>query len=73
MVTRNKPAAIFIRCSDEDAERIRKAARAERRTISGYILNAVFNRIQMRDKLAADVGRGSKARPTLSNGLKLVD
>jgi uncharacterized protein (DUF1778 family) len=69
MVMRSKAAALFIRCSEEEAERVRKAARAERRSISGFILNAVFNRIQMRDKLAADAR--SKARPTLSNGLKL--
>jgi uncharacterized protein (DUF1778 family) len=48
---RNKSAAIFIRCSDEDAEKIRNAARAERRTVSGFVLNAVISRIEAREKL----------------------
>lgn len=48
---RNKTAALFVRCTEDEAERIRRAARAERRTVSGYILNAVFNRIEMRERL----------------------
>ena len=70
---RSKAAALFIRCSEEEAERIRRAAKAERRTLSGFVLNAAFNRIQMRDKLTAAARWGSKAEPTLSNALKLVD
>jgi uncharacterized protein DUF1778 len=49
--SRSKPAALFIRRAEEEAERIRRAAQAERRTLSGFVLNAVFNRIQMRDKM----------------------
>jgi hypothetical protein len=49
--SRSKPAALFIRCSEEEVERIRRAAQPERRTVSGFVLNAVFNRIQMRDKM----------------------
>ena len=63
MVMRSKAAALFIRCSDEEAERIRKAAKAERRTVSGFILNAVFNRIQMRDKLTADAQGAASQNP----------
>lgn len=37
--------ALLIRCSREEAERIRNAARRERRTVSGYVLNAVLTRI----------------------------
>ena len=48
---RNKSAALFICCSDEDAEKIRIAAKAERRTVSGYILNAVISRIDAREKM----------------------
>jgi uncharacterized protein (DUF1778 family) len=48
-------AAIYVRCTPEEAERIRKAARAERRTISGYILNAALGRIEMRQKFLADL------------------
>jgi uncharacterized protein (DUF1778 family) len=47
---RNKSAALFIRCSDEDAEKIRNAARAERRTVSGFVLNAAISRIEAREK-----------------------
>ena len=60
---RNKRAALFVRCTEEEAERIRKAARGERRTVSGYILNAVFNRIEMRDRLMT--GAHEPARPPL--------
>ena len=48
---RNKAAALFIRCSDEDAEKIRQAAKAERRTLGGFILNAVISRIDAREKM----------------------
>lgn len=51
---RMKKAAVFVRCTEEEAERIRRTARAERRTLSGFVLNAVFNRIAMRDRLLAE-------------------
>jgi uncharacterized protein (DUF1778 family) len=38
--------ALLIRCSWEEAETIRAAAHRERRTLSGYVLNAVFSRIR---------------------------
>ncbi len=37
--------ALLVRCSAEEAQTIREAARRERRTISGFVLNAVMNRI----------------------------
>jgi uncharacterized protein (DUF1778 family) len=40
-----KRAALLVQCSSEEAEMIRKAAQQERRTISGYILHAVMQRI----------------------------
>ena len=49
-----KKAAVFVRCTEEEAERIRRTARAERRTLSGFVLNAVFSRIAMRDRLLAE-------------------
>lgn len=49
--------ALLVRCSRAEAEQIRRAARAERRTISGYILNAVMNRIKMRENLAVPPGK----------------
>ncbi len=42
---------ILIRCTPEEADLIRKAAAVERRTLSGYIINAVMNRINMRTPL----------------------
>jgi hypothetical protein len=44
-VPRIKKAAVFVRCTEDEAERIRRTAKAERRTVSGFVLNAVFNRI----------------------------
>ena len=38
--------SLLIRCSQQEAEMIRRAARLERRTISGFILNAVSSRLQ---------------------------
>jgi len=43
--------AILVRCTQEEAEAIRKAAAMERRTLSGFILNAVMNRIATRANL----------------------
>jgi len=43
--------ALLVRCSEEEAELIREAAKRERRTISGFILNAVLNRIANQKKL----------------------
>ena len=51
---RIKKAAVFVRCTEEEAEKIRLSARQERRTVSGFVLNAVFNRIAMRDRLLAE-------------------
>jgi hypothetical protein len=46
-----KVGALFIRCSDEEADEVRRAAIEERRTVSGFILNVVLNRIAAREKL----------------------
>lgn len=35
-------AALLIRCSSQEAELIRQAAKCERRTLSGFVLNAVL-------------------------------
>ncbi len=43
--------AILVRCTKDEAELIRKAAASERRTLSGFILNAVMNRISARAAL----------------------
>lgn len=43
--------ALLIRCSREEAETIRAAAQAERRTVSGFVLHAVMNRIANLEKV----------------------
>ncbi|HKU21542.1 MAG TPA: DUF1778 domain-containing protein [Terriglobales bacterium] len=45
-----KRTALLVRCSAEEAELIRQAAKAERRTISGYILNGILQRIAVQSK-----------------------
>ncbi len=37
---------LLVRCSAEEAQLVREAAKAERRTVSGYILHTVFQRIR---------------------------
>jgi uncharacterized protein (DUF1778 family) len=60
-VPRTKKAALFVRCTEEEAEKIRRTAKAERRTVSGFMLNAVFSRIAMRDRLLAE--QEAESRP----------
>jgi len=43
-------AALLILCSKDEAEKIRSAAKRERRTLSGYVLHAVLNRITHQEK-----------------------
>lgn len=45
--------ALLVRCSEEEAEIIREEAKRERRTISGFILNAVLNRIGNQKRIEA--------------------
>jgi uncharacterized protein (DUF1778 family) len=52
MPDKQKRTAILIRCSAEEADLIRAAAKAERRTISAYILNAVMNRISAQKRFS---------------------
>jgi hypothetical protein len=40
-------SALLIRCSREEAQKIREAARRERRTVSGYVLQLVMNHVVM--------------------------
>ena len=43
--------ALIIYCTREEAEMIRHAAKHERRTITGYVMNAVMSRIGLRNRL----------------------
>ena len=42
--------ALILRCSRREAKVIRDTAKRERRTISGFILSAVMNHINAREK-----------------------
>jgi uncharacterized protein (DUF1778 family) len=61
-VPRTKKAALFVRCTEEEAERIRRTAKMERRTVSGFVLNAVFSRLAMRDRLLAEQETQTKTK-----------
>jgi uncharacterized protein (DUF1778 family) len=54
--------ALLVRCTGEEAEAIRQAAHRERRTISGYILHAVLNRIANQKKLEAEWQKTGKRK-----------
>ncbi len=54
--------ALLLRCSEEEAKAIREAAHRERRTISGFILNSVLNRIANQKKLAVALRDGQGPR-----------
>lgn len=49
--------ALLIRCTVEEAKKIRNAARQDRRTVSAYVLNAVMNRINIRTKFNQQFGK----------------
>jgi uncharacterized protein (DUF1778 family) len=55
--------ALLIRCSREEAEKIRQAAKRERRTVSGFVLYAVMNRIANLEKIAAATAPVRRVRP----------
>jgi uncharacterized protein (DUF1778 family) len=58
--------SLLVRCSEEEAAAIREAARRERRTMSGYILNAAMGRIAHQQKLDQwHKARGGTLRPQI--------
>jgi uncharacterized protein (DUF1778 family) len=63
--------ALLVRCSEAEAEAIREAAKRERRTISGYILNAVLNRIANQKKIEQAWRRGAGGKQTRENAASL--
>lgn len=58
----NNRTALLVRCTGQEAEAIRKAAKRERRSISGFILNAVMNRLGNQAAIIDKLG-GAPARP----------
>ncbi len=43
--------ALLIYCTREEAEQIRIAAKRERRTISGFVINAVMKRLAVQSQI----------------------
>ena len=46
----NNRTALLIRCTRQEAQSIRNAARAERHTISDYVVQSVITRIAIKEK-----------------------
>ena len=58
--SKNARTALLIRCQSAEAEKIRHAAKQERRTISGYVLHAVLQRLAVQEKVRRTVLRGTE-------------
>ena len=54
--------AILIRCNSDEAERIRKAAKRERRTMSAFVLNALTERLRIHAEASDSIDRGGAAQ-----------
>jgi len=52
---------LLVRCSKEEAEAIREAARAERKTVTGFVLSAVLARISNRHEFEERLKLGNNA------------
>ncbi len=67
-------SALLIRCTVEEAEAIRKAAKLERRTVSSYVLRAVTNRmnVQRRVESVLNVRQGSKGEGASGDGAAMI-
>jgi uncharacterized protein (DUF1778 family) len=48
--------ALLVRCTAQEAEAIRRAAKRERRSISGFVLNAVMNRLASQAAIMDRIG-----------------
>ncbi len=47
----SKRTALLIRCTAEEAEAVRAAARRQYRTLSGYVMHALNNRLEIEARL----------------------
>jgi uncharacterized protein (DUF1778 family) len=55
MASQTGRTAILIRCTHDEAQIIREAARRERRTISAFVLNAVMTRVATQKRIAQNL------------------
>ena len=58
-----KRAALLIRCSREEAEKIRETAKHQRRTVSGFVLHAVLSRVDHWHRLQLDLKKQQPPHP----------
>jgi hypothetical protein len=58
--------ALLVRCSKEEADRIRIEADKQRRTISGYILQIMSRAIEIEDRLLAKISPYSSVNQIVS-------
>lgn len=58
--------ALLVRCSVEEAAQIRAAAKKSDRTLSGYILHCLRNRLRVEAELDKDFPTLAKGRSTRS-------
>ena len=67
-MNRNKKeprTALLIRCTEEEAKAIREAAKLQRRTVSGFVIHAVMNRIAVQQRVGTAVRNNSATLRTL--------
>jgi len=57
-------SALLIRCTVEEAHQIREAAERERRAVSGFVLNAVLNRIAHHNAIQKRIAAPIKNKST---------
>ena len=67
---RAESTALLIRCSREEAEGIRAAAKRERRTVSGYVLHGVLSRMALREEVQQALTSAKTAQATSGSLLR---
>ena len=60
--------ALLIRCSREEAEKIREMAKRERRTVNGYVLNVVMTHIKHWERVLRPLGLNRESSPQGNSG-----
>ncbi len=50
--------ALLIRCTEEEADAIREAAKQQRRTVSAFVLHAVMSRISVQQRVGLQCKNG---------------
>ena len=51
MTGKSDKMALLIYCTREEGEQIKRAAKSERRTISGYAMNAIMSRLALQQRI----------------------